>query len=76
MDVHAKFGDSRSNGSRDIRGTYFMFNEPTNMTVCHMRQERLTAVSPKNGARLRKSSQAKMALGRILVAQRFACPTN
>ena len=29
MDVRVKFGDSRSNGSRDIRGANFMSNERT-----------------------------------------------
>ena len=27
MDVHVKFGDSRSHGSRDIRGADFMSNK-------------------------------------------------
>ena len=27
MDVHVKFGDSRSNGSRDIRGVDCVMNE-------------------------------------------------
>ena len=29
IDVHIKFGDSRSNGSRDIRGADFVSNERT-----------------------------------------------
>ena len=29
MDVHVKFGDSRSKGFRDIRGADFMSNERT-----------------------------------------------
>ena len=29
MDVHVKFADSRSNGSRDIRGADFVSNERT-----------------------------------------------
>ena len=27
MDVHAKFGDSRSNGSRDVQGDDFVSDE-------------------------------------------------
>ena len=34
-------GDSRSNGSRDIRGSHFVSNERTNMT-------HITSLSPKN----------------------------
>ena len=30
VDVHVKFGDSRSNGSRDIRAADFVSNERTN----------------------------------------------
>ena len=29
VDVRVKFGDSRSNGSRDVRGNDFMSNERT-----------------------------------------------
>ena len=38
MDVHVKFGDSRSNGFRDIRGADFVSNERTGpgkrSTIC------------------------------------------
>ena len=30
IDVPIKFGDSRSNGFRDIRGAYFVSNDRTN----------------------------------------------
>ena len=40
MDVHVNFGDSRSNGSIDIRGVDFVLNEQTNMTEAnHIRQK-------------------------------------
>ena len=32
VDVRVKFGDSRSNGSRDIQGADFMLNERTNIS--------------------------------------------
>ena len=32
MHIGVKFGDSRSNGSRDIGGAHFGSNERTNMT--------------------------------------------
>ena len=35
MDVHVKFGDSRSNGSRDIRGADFESNERTYRSLSH-----------------------------------------
>ena len=41
VNVHVQFGDSRSNGSRDIRGTDFVLNERANMTEgYHIRQKR------------------------------------
>ena len=43
MDVDVKFGDSRSNGSRDIRKTDFVSNEY--IKVYHIRQKRLTGIS-------------------------------
>ena len=35
MDVRVTFGDSRSNGSGDIRGADFVSNERTNMTEAY-----------------------------------------
>ena len=35
MDVPIKFGDSRSNGFRDIRGTDFVSNERTNIVEAY-----------------------------------------
>ena len=46
MDVHVKFGYSRSNGSRDIRGADFVSNE--HIKAYHIRQNRHTGVSPKH----------------------------
>ena len=44
MDIPVKFGDSKSNGSRDIRGADFESNERTNMTEAyHIRQKALRA---------------------------------
>ena len=42
VDVHVKFGDSRSNGSSDIRAADFVSNERTND------HDRLSGVSPNN----------------------------
>ena len=53
LDVRVKFGDCRSNCSRDIRGVHFVWNERTNertnisKPIMHIRQKRLTCVSPK-----------------------------
>ena len=43
MDVHAEFGDSRSNGSRDIRVAHFMMdNERTTADAgSDIRQKRI-----------------------------------
>ena len=42
LDICVEFGDSRSNGSRDIRGADCVLNERTNMTEgYHIRQKRL-----------------------------------
>ena len=42
MDVHVKFGNSRSNASRDIRGADFVSNERMNVfEVCPNSAKRL-----------------------------------
>ena len=47
MDVCVEFGDSRSNGSRDIPGADCMSNERTNMTEVYPNSaRRLIGVSP------------------------------
>ena len=46
MDVPVKFGDSKSNGSWDIRGADFFTNEWTNMTEAYG-IKRLRGVSPE-----------------------------
>ena len=51
MDVHVKLGDSRLNGSRDIRGADFVLERTNIIEVCHIRANCLTGVSLKNGKR-------------------------
>ena len=48
MDVLVKLGDSRSNGSRDIRGADFVSNEHDE---AYPNSGKRLTVSPKNGAR-------------------------
>ena len=50
VDVHVKFGDCRSNGSRDISGAHFVSNERTNMIEAYhiVRVKRLIDVTPTN----------------------------
>ena len=47
MDVPIKFGDSRSNGFRDIRGTHFVSNERANIGEAYPNSA--SAISTKNG---------------------------
>ena len=58
MDVCVKFGDSKSNGFRDIRGADFVSNERTNMTkpIPIERQ----GVSPNNYHNTRNASTTYM----------------
>ena len=52
MDVPVQFGDSRSNGFRDIRGADFVSNERTiertNIAEAHPNSVKRYCVSPKN----------------------------
>ena len=50
-DVRMKFGDSRSNGFRDIRGANFVSNERTNeRKLAYPNCAKRYGVSPKNAA--------------------------
>ena len=47
-DDQIKFGDSKSNGSRDIRGADFVSNERNVADAYGVRRKRLLGVSLKN----------------------------
>ena len=49
LDVSVIFGDSRSDGSRDIRGTYFVSNERT-YEAYHVRPENGVKLSPTSSS--------------------------
>ena len=48
MDVTIKFGDSRINGFRNIRGADCMSNERTNIAEAYSCSAKRDLVSPKN----------------------------
>ena len=62
MDGRVKFADSRSNGSRDIRGTVFVSNE--HIEGYHIRQNRLTGVRLKTKFVLQKAMNIHIVFSR------------
>ena len=48
MDVREKFGDSRSNGSRDIQGTDFVSNERMKMTEFRLKMAKMSKANTSN----------------------------